>query len=122
MILILIDTLRPDHLPFYGYPRDTAPFLTRLAEESSVFMNAFSTSAWTAPSTASLFTARYPRHHGVTLGLQVQRAQVELMRQRMDFDVVFLILSFSQAIPFSLFERQLSHSDAQDARGKAGSL
>lgn len=32
VILILVDSLRADHLPMYGYPRNTAPFLNRLYE------------------------------------------------------------------------------------------
>ena len=68
VVVILIDTLRPDHLGFYGYERETAPFLARLAKRSFVFRNAFSTTSWTAPATASLFTSLYPTQHGVTNG------------------------------------------------------
>ncbi len=73
VVVVVIDTLRRDHLPFYGYPRPTAPFLTRLARESVVFEQAYSTSSWTAPATASLFTSLYPVQHGVTLGLRATR-------------------------------------------------
>lgn len=73
VVLVVVDTLRRDHLPFYGYARPTAPFLTRLARESVVFEQAYSTSSWTAPSTASLFTSLYPVQHGVTLGLRATR-------------------------------------------------
>ena len=65
VVMILIDTLRADHLSFYGYSRETAPFLAGLAERSVVFRRAFSTSSWTAPATASLFTGVYPSQHGV---------------------------------------------------------
>lgn len=69
VVLILIDTLRPDHLPFHGFTgRNTAPFLTKLAARSTVFRRAFSTSSWTAPSTASVFTSLYPNQHGVVEG------------------------------------------------------
>ena len=50
LLLITIDTLRADRLPFYGYNRDTAPFLGKLAEQGIVFTNAYSTSSWTVPS------------------------------------------------------------------------
>jgi glucan phosphoethanolaminetransferase (alkaline phosphatase superfamily) len=33
VIVIVIDALRPDHLPHYGYGRQTSPFLTRLSQE-----------------------------------------------------------------------------------------
>lgn len=73
IVLIVIDTLRQDHLPFYGYERDTAPFLTALAGRSAVFQNAYSTSSWTAPCTASLFTSLYPVQHGVLSGRMAVR-------------------------------------------------
>lgn len=40
LVVLLLDTLRPDHLPVYGYERDTAPFLSELAEAGVRFPNA----------------------------------------------------------------------------------
>jgi arylsulfatase A-like enzyme len=76
VVVILVDTLRADHLPVYGYERPTAPFLTRLAGESAVFERAWSTSGWTAPATASLFTSLYPQQHGVVRGFDAVRGTV----------------------------------------------
>jgi arylsulfatase A-like enzyme len=73
VVLIVIDTLRYDHLPFYGYTKDTAPFLTEIAYRSVVFDNAFSTSSWTAPSAASIFTSLYPFQHGVVTGYRATK-------------------------------------------------
>jgi len=64
IFLVTIDTLRADHVEFLGYPAQTTPFLSRLAEESAVFTNAFSTASHTTPSHASLFTSLYPDQHG----------------------------------------------------------
>ena len=76
VVLIVIDTLRRDSLPFHGYPKDTAPFLTRLASRSVVFESALTTAPWTAPATASLMTSRYPFQHGVVTGrLAVKKLQ-----------------------------------------------
>ena len=69
VVLIIIDTLRSDHLPFYGYEKNTAPFLWELSKKSVVFENAFSASSWTSPGTASIFTSLYPYQHGVLMGL-----------------------------------------------------
>lgn len=69
VVLIVIDTLRSDHLPFYGYGKNTAPFLWELAKKSVIFENAFSASSWTSPGTASIFTSLYPYQHGVLMGL-----------------------------------------------------
>lgn len=68
VVLIVIDTLRADHLPSYGYRHDTAPFLRELAESGVVYEQCYAPSSWTAPSTASLFTSVLPNQHGVTMG------------------------------------------------------
>ena len=78
VVVLLVDTLRADHLPVYGYPRDTAPFLARLAARSVVFDAAQSTSAWTAPATASLFTSLYPYQHNVDTGFMVTQQLREI--------------------------------------------
>jgi len=63
LVLVTIDTLRVDHLPFAGYPRATAPFLADLAEHSVVFDQAISASSHTAPSHASILTSLLPSEH-----------------------------------------------------------
>jgi len=66
LVLISIDTLRPDHLGCYGYARDTSPSIDRLAREGVMFRNVVSQSPWTLPSHATMFTSAYGRVHGVT--------------------------------------------------------
>ncbi len=70
VVVIVIDTLRADRLSFYGHDRETAPFLASLAARGLIFDNAWATSSWTAPATASIFTGLYPNQHGVRLGLR----------------------------------------------------
>ena len=65
VVLVSLDTLRADHLPFYGYPRETAPFLSELAREGVVFERAYAPMPTTAPSHATLFTSLYPVQHGL---------------------------------------------------------
>jgi arylsulfatase A-like enzyme len=65
VILVSLDTLRPDHLGCYGYSRDTSPFIDRLAEDSVLFENSFATSPWTLPSHVSLLTALNCINHQV---------------------------------------------------------
>ncbi len=65
VVLVTIDTLRADHLGYMGYPRDTSPFLDRLAHEGVLFKNAFTVIPYTAPSHASIFTSLYPMQHNV---------------------------------------------------------
>jgi arylsulfatase A-like enzyme len=63
VILILIDTLRADHLPCYGYERNTAPNICKLAEEGFLFQNMFANSPSTKTSVASLFTSMLASQH-----------------------------------------------------------
>jgi arylsulfatase A-like enzyme len=65
-ILVLVDTLRADHLGSYGFDGEISPNLDRLADQSFVFTNAFAPAPWTKPSVASLFTSLYPEIHGIT--------------------------------------------------------
>lgn len=67
IILIVLDSVRQDHLSSYGYSRNTTPNIDSLAAEGTLFENAYSTSCWTIPSHASLFTGLYPSKHGVNL-------------------------------------------------------
>ena len=64
VVLISLDTVRRDHLPTYGYPRDTAPTIAVLARHGIVFWNAFAQAAATVPSHGSIFTGLYPHMHG----------------------------------------------------------
>lgn len=64
LLLITLDTTRPDHLGLYGYEKPTSPNLDRLAEESVVYDHAYATSSWTLASHASLFTGLWPQQHG----------------------------------------------------------
>lgn len=65
VFIICADTLRADHLPVYGYHRNTAPNIAEFSHDAVVFENAFSQSPWTMPSHMSLFTALYEYNHGV---------------------------------------------------------
>lgn len=65
VLLISIDTLRPDHMSAYGYERATTPFLEEFAAESLRFTHAQSPRAKTTPAIASLLTGLYPHAHGV---------------------------------------------------------
>lgn len=64
VVLITLDTTRADRLGAYGYERPTSPTLDRLAAESEVYERAYSTSSWTLPAHASLFTGMLPTSHG----------------------------------------------------------
>lgn len=63
VIVIIVDTLRADHLSSYDYERDTSPFMDSLAAEGVRFENAISPSSWTQPVHASMLTGRYTYEH-----------------------------------------------------------
>ncbi|PCH78850.1 MAG: hypothetical protein COB96_05035 [Planctomycetota bacterium] len=68
VVILLIDTLRADHLSCYGYQqpgRDGAisPVIDQLAAEGALFENTYAQAPWTRPSVASLMTGLYPTSH-----------------------------------------------------------
>jgi len=65
LVILSIDTLRPDHLGLYGYPRDTSPTLDELGEKSAVFDQAITVHVSTAPAHGTVLTGRYPGNHGI---------------------------------------------------------
>lgn len=65
VIVFLGDTLRRDHLDAYGYGRETAPVLSRLASEGVLFRDAISQGTWTKVSVPSILTSLYPASTGV---------------------------------------------------------
>jgi arylsulfatase A-like enzyme len=60
LLLVVLDTVRADHLKPYGYARDTMPVVSSLAERGVLFEWAISTSPWTLPGHATMFTGHYP--------------------------------------------------------------
>ena len=71
IILIVMDTVRVDHLSSYGYHRKTTPNIDKLVKQGVLFENAFSAAGWTPPSHASIFTGKYPHQHK-TMGRDVR--------------------------------------------------
>lgn len=65
ILLIILDTLRADHLNLYGYDRPTSEWISEYAAKGVVFLNAMSPSSWTKPSVASILTSSYPGINGV---------------------------------------------------------
>jgi arylsulfatase A-like enzyme len=63
VVLIVMDTVRADHLSVYGYDRDTTPNLKALAAHSVAYSNAISASDITLTSHASIFTGMYASWH-----------------------------------------------------------
>ncbi len=67
IVLVVVDTLRADHLHAYGYNRPTSPHLDRLAAEGERYQRAYGQSPWTLPAIATMLTGRLPQIHGAGL-------------------------------------------------------
>jgi arylsulfatase A-like enzyme len=81
LVLIVIDTLRADHVGAYGYERDTSPELDALAARGMRFARVSAPSSWTKPSVASLFTSRLPSEHGAVAFLSSLSPDVETVAE-----------------------------------------
>jgi arylsulfatase A-like enzyme len=81
LILISLDTLRPDHLSSYGNPRATSPAIDALAARGVRFSDASSAAPWTLPSHTTMFTGLYPSHHGVKDYSHRLRPEVETLAE-----------------------------------------
>lgn len=64
IVLVSLDTLRPDHLGIYGYARDTSPSIDAFAKGSFVVERALAPAPNTPPSQMSMMTSLYPSRHG----------------------------------------------------------
>lgn len=60
IVIILMDTLRADHLGAYGYARETSPEIDAIARRGTVFSTVYSVSNWTNPAIKSMFTGFLP--------------------------------------------------------------
>jgi len=69
VVLVVVDTLRADHLGLYGYHRPTSPNLDRIARGGIVYEDASASAPWTLPSVASLLTGQVPARHGAGVNL-----------------------------------------------------
>jgi arylsulfatase A-like enzyme len=63
VVLIVMDTVRADHMSLYGYQRDTTPNLKELSNEATLYTRAIASGDMTLSTHASMFTGLYVSHH-----------------------------------------------------------
>ncbi len=96
VILILVDTLRADHLSAYRYPRQVSPHLDEFARSATLFESAMAQAPHTIPSVLQIMTSRYVhgsdidprvatlaetlRAHGYQTAAVVENANFEAIR------------------------------------------
>lgn len=63
VVVIMIDTLRADHLGLYGYERNTSPTIDAFGRENLTCSYAFTSAPWTPPAVASILSGLYATSH-----------------------------------------------------------
>jgi arylsulfatase A-like enzyme len=63
VVMVVLDTVRADHVSAYGYQRPTTPAFDALALDSALFLDASAPGTWSLPSHASLFTGLFASAH-----------------------------------------------------------
>ena len=69
LILLSVDTLRPDRLGAWGYAKARTPHIDRLASQGLRWDQAYAQIPLTAPSFSSILTGLYPKSHGCRANL-----------------------------------------------------
>ena len=64
VLMIVLDTVRADHLSLYGYERSTTPVSGATRKARGFVSTRRTTAPWTLPSHASMFTGRWPHEQG----------------------------------------------------------
>ena len=70
IIMIVVDTLRADHLGIYGYHRPTSPNIDRIFGSGKIYEAAYAPTSFTPPSVMSILSGVYPLNHRVRMAFQ----------------------------------------------------
>lgn len=124
LILITLDSTRPDRLGCYGNRDIKTPTLDRLAAEGVIFSNAIATASTTLPTHASMFTGLYPHNHGVrTNGLyrlaEEQRTIAEILKEK-GYNTAAFVSAFVLAKQFGLDQGFAHYDDAMGSSTTVG--
>ena len=85
VVLVILDTLRADHLSLYGYGRPTSPRIDAWAmKHGAVFESVVAPAPWTLPSHASLFTGLDSLVHGAYTDEPMSGSDVTLAERLRD--------------------------------------
>jgi|GEM_PF-2027626 len=91
LILIVLDTVRADHLDLFGYERETMPLLKARAERGAfdLVRKIHANSSWTPASHGSMFSGLFPWQHGAHRGRFNQKNLPERVSPlRTDIDTI----------------------------------
>lgn len=65
VVFITVETARADHMPCYGYRRNTTPHLCSVIEDGIKYRNAYTPSSYTQLVLPAIMTGRYPLQVGL---------------------------------------------------------
>jgi choline-sulfatase len=119
VVLISIDTLRPDALGWVA-GRNPTPAIDALAREGFRFPQAVSPAPLTLPAHASLLSGLVPRRHGVRDNGQVLGASPRLLTEALKergYDTAAFVSGYPLRAPFGLARGFDAFDDAVPARG-----
>ena len=63
VLIVVFDAMTAKNISLFGYPRETMPHLSRLAEKATVYHHHYAAGPFTTPGTASLLTGTLPWTH-----------------------------------------------------------
>lgn len=116
LLLVTIDTLRPDRLGAYGHAGAETPHLDRLAKEGVRFEHCYSPVPLTLPAHASLMTGRLPPRHGVrNNGVHELAADEETLAERFaarGYDTAAIVSAYVLLARFGLDQGFEHYDDA----------
>lgn len=121
VLLITIDTLRPDALGVVDGQRDT-PAIDALAESGQFFAGAVSPVPLTLPSHTSMLSGRWPVHHGVRDNGQSVPIDVPMLQERLKqsgYRTAAFVSGFPLQAMFGL-DRGFEHYDDEMRDGEQG--
>jgi len=78
VIICVVDAARADHFGAYGYTRETTPTFDIMTKEGCLFERHYSQAPSTLPSTASLYSSKYPDTHGVNHSEYFKEGPIEI--------------------------------------------
>ncbi|HUT79552.1 MAG TPA: sulfatase [Polyangia bacterium] len=82
LVLVVLDTVRRDHLSLHGYPRPTSRSLEALAARGTRFDAALANAAWTHPSHASMLSGLHTSEHGARYAGRAGDPQQAILKPR----------------------------------------
>ena len=83
ILLITVDTLRPDYLSIYGYREHTTPNIDELGNQGVVFDRAYCNVTWTTPSMATTLTGLLPTQHGLRSTFERLPEDIETVAEKL---------------------------------------